>query len=144
MPARPPGPAVEVANLDAKEQTDALLKTLTPREERVIKMRYGIGDESDHTIEEVGQSFQVTGAGRKLLFPAADEPAPDVHPAAPPFAAGRSRALKKEKFLSPTSATEPQVTRDRHSSWETRPDETQQPALGCIALSTAVEVCMAL
>ena len=40
--------------------TDALLKTLTPREERVIKMRFGIGDGSEHTLEEVGQSFQVT------------------------------------------------------------------------------------
>ncbi len=43
-----------------KEQTEALLKTLTPREERVIKMRFGIGDGSEHTLEEVGQSFQVT------------------------------------------------------------------------------------
>ena len=41
-------------------QTDALLKTLTPREERVIKMRFGIGDGSEHTLEEVGQGFQVT------------------------------------------------------------------------------------
>jgi hypothetical protein len=46
--------------LSLKEQTDALLKTLTPREERVIKMRFGIGDGSEHTLEEVGQSFQVT------------------------------------------------------------------------------------
>ncbi len=50
-------PAEAVINLNLKEQTDALLKTLTPREERVIKMRFGIGDGSEHTLEEVGQSF---------------------------------------------------------------------------------------
>ena len=49
-------PAENVINLNLKEQTDALLKTLTPREERVIKMRFGIGDGSEHTLEEVGQS----------------------------------------------------------------------------------------
>jgi RNA polymerase primary sigma factor len=53
-------PAENVINLNLKEQTEALLKTLTPREERVIKMRVGIGDGSEHTLEEVGQSFQVT------------------------------------------------------------------------------------
>ncbi len=53
-------PADNVINLNLKEQTEALLKTLTPREERVIKMRFGIGDGSEHTLEEVGQSFQVT------------------------------------------------------------------------------------
>jgi len=53
-------PAENIINLNLKEQTDALLKTLTPREERVIKMRFGIGDGSEHTLEEVGQSFQVT------------------------------------------------------------------------------------
>ena len=52
--------AENVINLNLKEQTDALLKTLTPREERVIKMRFGIGDGSEHTLEDVGQSFQVT------------------------------------------------------------------------------------
>jgi RNA polymerase primary sigma factor len=43
-----------------QEQTDAMLKTLTPREERVIKMRFGLEDGSEHTLEEVGQSFAVT------------------------------------------------------------------------------------
>ena len=37
-----------------------MLRTLTPREERVIKMRFGLEDGSEHTLEEVGQSFQVT------------------------------------------------------------------------------------
>ena len=37
-----------------------VLRTLTPREERVIKMRFGLEDGSEHTLEEVGQSFQVT------------------------------------------------------------------------------------
>ena len=37
-----------------------VLQTLTPREERVLRMRFGIGEASDHTLEEVGQAFQVT------------------------------------------------------------------------------------
>jgi RNA polymerase primary sigma factor len=53
-------PSDAVINLNLKEQTDAVLKTLTPREERVIKMRFGVGDGSEHTLEEVGQSFAVT------------------------------------------------------------------------------------
>jgi RNA polymerase primary sigma factor len=53
-------PADAVINLNLKEQTEAVLKTLTPREERVIKMRFGVGDGSEHTLEEVGQSFAVT------------------------------------------------------------------------------------
>jgi RNA polymerase primary sigma factor len=53
-------PSEAVINLNLKEQTEALLKTLTPREEKVIKMRFGIGDGSEHTLEEVGQSFAVT------------------------------------------------------------------------------------
>ena len=53
-------PSEAVININLKEQTEALLKTLTPREERVIKMRFGIGDGSEHTLEEVGQSFAVT------------------------------------------------------------------------------------
>ena len=44
--------------LDLKEQTDSVLKTLTPREEKVIKMRFGVGDGSEHTLEEVGQEFR--------------------------------------------------------------------------------------
>ena len=53
-------PAEAVINLNLKEQTDNVLKTLTPREERVIKMRFGVGEGSEHTLEEVGQSFAVT------------------------------------------------------------------------------------
>jgi RNA polymerase primary sigma factor len=53
-------PAEAVINLNLKEQTDDVLKTLTPREERVIKMRFGVGEGSEHTLEEVGQSFAVT------------------------------------------------------------------------------------
>ena len=41
-------------------KTESVLKTLTPREERVIKMRFGVGDGSEHTLEEVGQNFAVT------------------------------------------------------------------------------------
>src|SRR4029078_9098559 len=53
-------PADAVININLKEQTDAVLKTLTPREEKVIKLRFGGGDGSEHTLEEVGQNFAVT------------------------------------------------------------------------------------
>ena len=53
-------PADVVINLNLREQTNSVLKTLTPREEKVIKMRFGVGDDSEHTLEEVGQSFAVT------------------------------------------------------------------------------------
>ena len=53
-------PAEAVISLNLKEQTESVLQTLTPREERVIKMRFGVGDGKDHTLEEVGQSFAVT------------------------------------------------------------------------------------
>jgi RNA polymerase primary sigma factor len=53
-------PAEAVINLNLKEQTAAVLKTLTDREEQVIRMRFGIGDGSEHTLEEVGQRFSVT------------------------------------------------------------------------------------
>ena len=53
-------PADAVINLNLKEQTESVLKTLTPREEQVIKMRFGLGDGSEHTLEEVGQRFSVT------------------------------------------------------------------------------------
>jgi len=43
-----------------REQTRKVLKTLTPREEKVLRMRFGIGEKSDHTLEEVGQDFEVT------------------------------------------------------------------------------------
>jgi len=50
--------AVIKANLS--EQTSRVLSTLTPREEKVLRMRFGIGEKSDHTLEEVGQDFEVT------------------------------------------------------------------------------------
>ena len=53
-------PAEAVISLNLKEQTESVLKTLTPREEKVIKMRFGVGDGSEHTLEEVGQNFAVT------------------------------------------------------------------------------------
>ncbi len=54
-----PADAVISVNLEV-EYTSQVLRTLTPREERVIKMRFGLEDGSEHTLEEVGQSFQVT------------------------------------------------------------------------------------
>jgi RNA polymerase primary sigma factor len=53
-------PSDAVININLQEQTESVLKTLTPREEQVIKMRFGLGDGSEHTLEEVGQRFSVT------------------------------------------------------------------------------------
>lgn len=53
-------PAEAMVTLNLKEQTQSALKTLTPREEKVIKMRFGVDDGSEHTLEEVGQNFSVT------------------------------------------------------------------------------------
>lgn len=53
-------PADAVISVDLKSQTAQVLRTLSPREERIIKMRFGLEDGSEHTLEEVGQSFQVT------------------------------------------------------------------------------------
>jgi RNA polymerase primary sigma factor len=53
-------PAEAVINVNLKDQTGQVLRTLTPREEKVIKMRFGLEDGSEHTLEEVGQSFAVT------------------------------------------------------------------------------------
>ena len=53
-------PAEAVINVNLKEQTAKVLRTLTRREEKVIKMRFGLEDGSEHTLEEVGQCFAVT------------------------------------------------------------------------------------
>jgi RNA polymerase primary sigma factor len=53
-------PSDAVIGLDLKEQTVSVLKTLTPREENIIKMRFGLDDGTEHTLEEVGRSFAVT------------------------------------------------------------------------------------
>ncbi len=53
-------PSDAAISMSLQEQTESLLKTLTPREERVIKMRFGLEDGSEHTLEEVGHSFAVT------------------------------------------------------------------------------------
>ncbi len=53
-------PAEAVMNINLSEQTRKVLATLTPREEKVLRMRFGIGEKSDHTLEEVGQDFFVT------------------------------------------------------------------------------------
>jgi RNA polymerase primary sigma factor len=67
-------PAEAVINVNLKDQTGQVLRTLTPREEKVIKMRFGLEDGSEHTLEVVGQSFAVTRqieakALRKLRHP---------------------------------------------------------------------------
>jgi RNA polymerase primary sigma factor len=53
-------PAEAIVNLNLAEQTRRVLSTLTPREEKVLRMRFGIGEDADHTLEEVGQDFNVT------------------------------------------------------------------------------------
>ncbi|MBN1960539.1 MAG: RNA polymerase sigma factor RpoD [Deltaproteobacteria bacterium] len=53
-------PSDSVINDNLAEQTRKVLATLTPREEKVLRMRFGIGEKSDHTLEEVGQDFEVT------------------------------------------------------------------------------------
>ena len=53
-------PSDAVISIDLAEQTRKVLATLTPREEKVLRMRFGIGEKSDHTLEEVGQDFEVT------------------------------------------------------------------------------------
>ena len=53
-------PVEAMINVNLEEQTELLLKTLTPREEQVIKMRFGVGDGSEYTLEKVGQHFAVT------------------------------------------------------------------------------------
>ena len=72
-------PSDAVINLSLMEQTSSVLKTLTPREEKIIKMRFGFEDGSEYTLEQVGQTFAVTRerirqieakALRKLRHPA--------------------------------------------------------------------------
>ncbi len=53
-------PVEATIQLDLRSQTQTVLKTLTPREEKVLKLRFGVGDGSEHTLEEVGQNFAVT------------------------------------------------------------------------------------
>jgi len=53
-------PSEAVININLADQTRRVLATLTPREEKVLRMRFGIGESSDHTLEEVGQDFSVT------------------------------------------------------------------------------------
>jgi RNA polymerase primary sigma factor len=53
-------PSDAVINLNLREQTAQVLKTLNPREEKIIKMRFGLEDGTEHTLEEVGENFDVT------------------------------------------------------------------------------------
>ncbi len=76
-------PIESVINTDLEDQTRNVLKKLTPREEKVLRMRFGIGEKSDHTLEEVGRDFEVTRerirqieakALRKLRHPSRSKP----------------------------------------------------------------------
>jgi RNA polymerase primary sigma factor len=53
-------PSETVIEINMRDQTTAVLQVLTPREEQIIRMRFGVGDGSDHTLEEVGKRFSVT------------------------------------------------------------------------------------
>ena len=53
-------PVDAVVSNNLKEQTTGVLASLTPREEKVLRLRFGVGEESEHTLEEVGQKFAVT------------------------------------------------------------------------------------
>ena len=53
-------PSDAAINQSLCSETESLLATLSPREERVVRMRFGIGERSAHTLEEVGQDFSVT------------------------------------------------------------------------------------
>ncbi len=53
-------PGDAIVNFNLAEQTRNVLRTLTPREEKVLRMRFGIGEKADHTLEEVGRDFHVT------------------------------------------------------------------------------------
>jgi RNA polymerase primary sigma factor len=53
-------PGDAIVNFNLAEQTRKVLRTLTPREEKVLRMRFGIGEKADHTLEEVGRDFHVT------------------------------------------------------------------------------------
>ena len=53
-------PTDAAISMNLAEQTRKVLATLTPREEKVLRMRFGIGEKADHTLEEVGKDFDVT------------------------------------------------------------------------------------
>jgi RNA polymerase primary sigma factor len=53
-------PCETVIHINQEERTAAILRTLTPREEQIVRMRFGIGDGTQRTLEEVGQKFSVT------------------------------------------------------------------------------------
>ncbi len=55
-----PSPAEDALEENLREHTKKMLSSLTPREEKIIRMRFGIGEKTDHTLEEVGQDFNLT------------------------------------------------------------------------------------
>ena len=105
-------PSDAVVNLNLKEQTASLLKSLTPREERIIMMRFGLEDGSEHTLEEVGQVFDVT---RERIRRNRGRSAAQVAPTlaiAPSFepSSNSAREIRLEKAKTPAS-------RKPSSSW---------------------------
>jgi len=86
-------PSDAVISLNVKEQTDSVLKSLTPREEKIIKMRFGFDDGSQRTLEEVGQLFALTRERIRQIEAKA------LHKLRHPSRAGKLRALMKEETV---------------------------------------------
>jgi RNA polymerase primary sigma factor len=55
-----PGPEANVVSLDFQREAQRILATLSPREEKIVRMRFGIGEKAEHTLEETGKMFGVT------------------------------------------------------------------------------------
>jgi RNA polymerase sigma factor (sigma-70 family) len=107
-----------------RETTTRVLASLTPREERVLRMRFGIGTKTDHTLEEVGQQFSVTRerirqieakALRKLKHPSRSPEAEEKGNLRQSFSHGRTRKVVVEKIKRR------RPPRDRKTAKNTRP-----------------------
>ena len=94
-------PAEAVINVNLKDQTGQVLRTLTPREEKVIKMRFGLEDGSEHTLEEVGQSFAVTRERIRQIEAKALKPWGEMRSF--DFVVGRTRHFVSVQVKSPPS-----------------------------------------
>ena len=55
-----PGPEANAVSLDFQREAQRILATLSPREEKIVRMRFGIGEKAEHTLEETGKIFGVT------------------------------------------------------------------------------------
>ena len=88
-----PSPTEAMIRVNLKEHTAEVLRTLSPREEKIIRMRFGLEDGSEHTLEQVGQSFQVTRERIRQI---------------------ESKALRKLRHPSRSRRLRPFVDRENH------------------------------